>query len=266
MQRRPRFSPLKAEGEPGPLPLRPVEYHAPMPERIDLTYEVTRADWLAVNEARMRESPAWDDAKARYRRTMRKQALWLSPLVIAGAAVLVGRDQGTGEMYLAGAGLGACFAAFLFFALPRLDTVENAKKAQFAQLQRADFSAYTGTTTLAVDELGVHVRSPSRELKLSWQTVSPAGAGGFAILRHGGQDGTIIPPRAFASQEAAAEFLDTARRWWQAAQLPHAERLARYLADRDLPCPKCKYNLRGVRSEKCPECGAALNLESLAGP
>lgn len=109
-----------------------------MPERFDLTYEMTRADWLAVSEACMRESPAWDDAKARYRRTMRKQALWLSPLVIAGAAVLVGRDQGTGEMYLAGAGLGACFAAFLFFALPRLDTIEKAKKAQLAQLQRAD--------------------------------------------------------------------------------------------------------------------------------
>src|SRR5690348_785690 len=33
-----------------------------------------------------------------------------------------------------------------------------------------------------------------------------------------------------------------------------------YLADRDEPCPRCGYNLRGVESEQCPECGERLEL------
>ncbi len=36
--------------------------------------------------------------------------------------------------------------------------------------------------------------------------------------------------------------------------------LEAYLAERDVPCPSCAYNLRGVRTGKCPECGRTLSL------
>lgn len=36
--------------------------------------------------------------------------------------------------------------------------------------------------------------------------------------------------------------------------------LEQYLADRDVPCPVCGYNLRGLDSQKCPECGMRLEL------
>lgn len=36
--------------------------------------------------------------------------------------------------------------------------------------------------------------------------------------------------------------------------------LRAFLADRDLPCPVCRYNLRGLASTSCPECGAQLDL------
>ncbi len=39
-----------------------------------------------------------------------------------------------------------------------------------------------------------------------------------------------------------------------------AELLKALLAERDLPCPVCGYNLRAIASTNCPECGAKLDL------
>lgn len=33
-----------------------------------------------------------------------------------------------------------------------------------------------------------------------------------------------------------------------------------FLAERDFPCPACKYNLRGLTSTNCPECNQPLEL------
>ena len=88
-----------------------------MAERFNLTFEVTREDWLAAGEAFTSEGAAWREAEDRHRRDMRRQALWWAPVSIVGAALLVGRGQSTQGMYLTGAALGAGFAALLYFAL-----------------------------------------------------------------------------------------------------------------------------------------------------
>lgn len=36
--------------------------------------------------------------------------------------------------------------------------------------------------------------------------------------------------------------------------------LTAYLADHDVPCPCCQYNLRGLTGARCPECGEQLEL------
>ena len=36
--------------------------------------------------------------------------------------------------------------------------------------------------------------------------------------------------------------------------------LLTHLADHDAPCPVCSFNLRGISTPTCPECGSALEL------
>lgn len=43
------------------------------------------------------------------------------------------------------------------------------------------------------------------------------------------------------------------------------QKLAAYLADRDVACPGCGYNLRGLKSRECPECGRDIAVDLWAG-
>ena len=40
-------------------------------------------------------------------------------------------------------------------------------------------------------------------------------------------------------------------------------RIKKFLADCNVPCPTCGYNLRGCSSSSCPECGKALVFKRL---
>src|SRR3954469_21126167 len=39
-----------------------------------------------------------------------------------------------------------------------------------------------------------------------------------------------------------------------------AEALVGFVRERDVACPLCRYNLRGLTSARCPECGRELRL------
>lgn len=42
---------------------------------------------------------------------------------------------------------------------------------------------------------------------------------------------------------------------------PHDDELLRqYLSDRSVPCPRCKYDLRDLETDVCPECGQTVRL------
>jgi hypothetical protein len=241
-----------------------------MPDRFDLEFEVMRGDWLALHKAGVQESPEWVRARRKDRLATRLQVMLVGLIVVSLPFLYYKRGPQPLGFYVVYVVVVASVMVFLYFAGSRLSQFvsefEKNTKAQFKAFERVDLSTYTGTTKLTIDEFGVQVRSSYRELKLSWQAVErPTSVGGFILLSHITAYGTVIPPHAFASQASATEFLDCASRLWQNAQLPHVERLERYLTDRDLPCPKCKYNLRNMRGESCPECGEAIKLDVLTG-
>ncbi len=41
------------------------------------------------------------------------------------------------------------------------------------------------------------------------------------------------------------------------------DQLRDFLAGRDVPCPACGYNLRGLAAPVCPECGLTLTVEGI---
>ena len=43
--------------------------------------------------------------------------------------------------------------------------------------------------------------------------------------------------------------------------MPDAELLRAYLGGRTIGCPRCDYNLRGISTDRCPECGCVLELQ-----
>jgi hypothetical protein len=43
-----------------------------------------------------------------------------------------------------------------------------------------------------------------------------------------------------------------------------AEELKAFLAERDVSCPRCQYNLKGLEKLVCPECGEPLDLAIVA--
>src|SRR4051812_21337301 len=45
------------------------------------------------------------------------------------------------------------------------------------------------------------------------------------------------------------------------AQEKDAAALVAFLSERDVACPLCRYNLRGLPSPRCPECGRELALQ-----
>lgn len=230
---------------------------------IEVSFDVTREDWVRANEIIVLESPSWEAAAARHRRSLRRQALLLAPTLTLVGAMVVGNHLGPGtQARLVGAGVGAAFGGALIWALPRLNFIDKQKRQALEHVRRADLSDFVGPTTVAISPQGALVRSRTRELRLAWDVAGVARAGEDFIV-HCAEGGAVVPRRAFASDEAAAEFLRRADEWWAAGQLPPAQRLERYLADREVACPRCRYPLRAVRGEWCPECGFKLSVEEL---
>jgi len=239
-----------------------------MPQRYELRYRLTRADWLAANG--IGGPPAGDDASGRAkpghdsRKGAVRAALWASPVVIAICTIGIGSQGFGNEFYLIGAIVGVSAAVLLVLALWRVKPAAPDRPIFLRQLLVADLTPYCGEMQLTADPAGVRIVAPDWESRMSWRMLKAHdGPHGFVSLWSDNLCMVIVPRSVFEPADSAIDFVKDATEWREAATLPHAQRLAAYLADRDLACPYCQYNLRGAPSERCPECGEALDLDRL---
>lgn len=229
----------------------------------EIEYDLTREDWIRGNTEASEMSPYWGEVQRQHNRRMRKQIALLGPVIVIGASLAIGTRQSTSGMYVEGALCGLLLVGLMWFGLTRMDVATPMKKAAMDNLRRMDLSTHVGRFRTAIDVGGVSVAAPSRTLTLGWETVEVHETPTYILISHGGSDGTFIPKHAFANADEAREFIAAAQRFWSQGQRPHAERVRAYLQDRDVTCPKCGYNLRGVQGTHCPECGSLLDLTVL---
>lgn len=73
----------------------------------------------------------------------------------------------------------------------------------------------------------------------------------------------FIPIEYFASEDAAMAFVGRIQKILEAHASTAAHRIVAYLRDHSMPCPKCRYELRGNQTGACPECGLVLTLDNV---
>lgn len=73
----------------------------------------------------------------------------------------------------------------------------------------------------------------------------------------------IFPKAVVQGTLPAADFLAQVQSWHRDHGPTNIDLIEQYTANRDVPCPSCEYNLRGIRSEVCPECSQKLDFDEL---
>ena len=121
-----------------------------------------------------------------------------------------------------------------------------------------------GPQSISFTASGFRCCSKHSDVVQRWSGISGVTSSSDVIyIRRRDMGSYIIPKRVFSSPQEAAAAVDRITRWLDEAGHGEPRQIREYIADRDVPCPTCRYNLRGVVSGLCPECGLALGLESL---
>ena len=231
--------------------------------KYDLQFELTRADWLAVNERLIDVGPSLEQISADARRAQFPKLILGAPLIALLFAFLISKISNGGITFLEGLAIGVAAAIMITWGVSRINYTDVAKKRAREQVKRMDFSGWTGRVTFRAERSGVEIVMPTKSMTLAWTAVDPTEVGSYVLLRVSGGGGVIVPKSHFSTAEDAARFFQDLRAWWTEGQLTEPQRIARYLVDRDVACPHCGYNLRGIITDQCPECGSHLTIAAL---
>ncbi len=117
---------------------------------------------------------------------------------------------------------------------------------------------------LVAEPRGVFVQRPQVASRIDWpQFEGIVDRDGVIMLVSRGTPLTVTPRAAFATPAEADAFVAACRRWMETAPKGLIADPAGFVAERDVLCPTCGYNLRGGDGVMCPECGTPLTAAAL---
>ncbi len=227
-----------------------------------IAFDITREDLLSYHRRALRDDARWARG---WRKFARQRAVWIVAALGASAlwVVLIRDTYGIG-----GASptnpvfwLGMLALYLWWVAAPSMKWDKERYIEQhvrsFVAAPEARYSE--GQHELDLRPEGLTFQAPHHQLELSWTGVFRImdEPGHIFIQRRDGS-GLVIPKRCLRDADQARELVSEARRHHAAAGADIGSRLGVFLADRDISCDACGYNLRGTSSGHCPECAADL--------
>lgn len=118
--------------------------------------------------------------------------------------------------------------------------------------------------TITLTPEGFRFAGDGMATELAWKHFEEVVGGERFILLVKHDATAHVVPRAIVGDAPAQEALIAqCRTWIEAGGGGAAYAVVALLFDRDVPCPKCQYNLRNQTRPLCPECGTALNQHDL---
>ncbi len=232
---------------------------------VRLEFELTPDDLVGATVAWML-SPAGErylaDAAERSRRSAWYVAA-LSALATYGAiAVLLdinGADAREFEETLA-FGLIACVVGIgVFVASVLRKTAQNRLISSAARERAASLGpGHAGRVCIRIDDRGAVYEDETVTATYAWPAFREiTTVDGYTIMVAFNERGFIVPDRVFACAAERDGFVDDCRARNEATGGVDTA-VAAFLANRDLNCVGCGYQLRGVRGAACPECGKQI--------
>ncbi len=152
----------------------------------------------------------------------------------------------------------------LAWSLIRNTSPNRARKSGAQLIRSVGALSLRQPHAIALRPGGVRFEGDGQVADMAWRHFEEVTLGDkFLLLVKHDATAHVIPRRVAGTDSSQQELVGLCNQWIKDDGGGTAYAVAALLFERDLPCPKCQYNLRGQSRPLCPECGIALDQHLL---
>jgi hypothetical protein len=232
-----------------------------MSDHIHLRFDLTEADMAAffrsIEEIDLASSRHWKQYRRSYHLAIALSIALTFLLVIGLATDFLGMASIEGRPVLA-IGLAAGVVGAWWTAAQYRTALKPVMRTKYAEAWAATEESryHLGPQSLTISADGLALSTTHHDITQRWSGITDIRETPGAIyFNRIDRVCYIVPRRIFESPAAAESTLARAREWLDRRGHGNRRRILDYLAEHDAPCPNCTYNLRGMTTPRCPECG-----------